>query len=95
MQEGPLSSNDLKMGSISQKVFRSEAGDRPLSTSSSTKSVCAGDSLDTEAPGAHLHEDVFFLPSVRSAQDNSQDPGMSQPGGQFYLFLCCTDWCSL
>ena len=79
MQEGPLSSNDLKTGSISQKVFSCEAGHRPLSTSSSTETVCAGDSLDTEVLGTHLHEDVFFLPSVRSSQDDSQDPGMSQP----------------
>ena len=39
MQEGPLSSNDLKTGSISQKVSPGQAGDRPLSTSSSTESV--------------------------------------------------------
>ena len=95
MQEGSLSSNDIKTGSISHKVFLSEAGDRPLSTSSSTESICAGDSLNTEALAAHLHEDIFFLPSVRSVQDDSQDPGMSQPGGHIYLFLCCTGWCSL
>ena len=64
MQEGPLSSNVLKPGSISHKVFPSEAGDRPLSTSSSTESVCAGDSLETEALGDHLHEDVLFLPRM-------------------------------
>ena len=93
MQEGPLFSNDLKTGSISTKFFSSEAGDRPLSTPSSTESVCAGDSLDTEALGPHLHEDVFFPPSVRFGQDNSQDPGMSQPGGHIYLLLCCTCWC--
>ena len=69
MQEGSLSSNDIKTGSISHKVFLSEAGDRPLSTSSSTESICAGDSLNTEALAAHLHEDIFFLPSVRSVQD--------------------------
>lgn len=74
MQEGPLSSNDLKTASISQKVSPGQAGDRPLSTSSSTESVWAGDSLDTEAPGAHRHEDGISLPSVRSAQDDSQGP---------------------
>ena len=49
MQEGPLSSNVLKMGSVSHKVFPSEAGDRPLSTSSSTEYDWSWDSLDTEA----------------------------------------------
>ena len=74
MQEGPLSSNDLKTGSISQKFSLSQAGDRPLSTSSSIESVWTGDSLDTEASGAHLHEDVISLPSVKSAQDDSREP---------------------
>ena len=49
MQEGLLSTNDLNTGSSSQKVFLFEAGDRPLSTFSSTEYVWAGDSLDTEA----------------------------------------------
>ena len=65
MQEGPLFSNDLKTGSISTKFFSSEAGDRPLSTPSSTESVCAGDSLDTEALGASLPGRLLRTPPGR------------------------------
>ena len=72
MQEGLLSTNDLNTGSISQKLFPFEAGDRSLSTSSST--VCLGMGLTGHRSlGSHPHEDAFFLPSVRSAQDDSQD----------------------
>lgn len=81
MQEGPLSSNDLKTGSISQKVFPSEAGDRSVHLQ--LHRLCVGDSPDTAALGAHLHEEVFFLPSVRSGPGRLPGPRCESIWGTF------------
>lgn len=83
-QEGPLPSNDVKMGSISRTFFPSEAGDPPLSTSTSMQSLFVQRQKDQ---GHSCRKTCPSCPVSGLAQDDSQGPGMSQLGGHFYHIL--------